>query len=462
MIQGKSKYLMLPVLIVDISLLIFSVLTSSIIQNGTIFLTKNMNFLLVISIFLWVLIIFKKKLYDLPRIIYIDKVLQRYLACLTLFALYSAAIVFLFGDGFVSRFFFIVYLLIFSISIVIWHLLILKIVKRLRKKGMNSYRILLVGSNENMEKFTDRIDANKESGFRIEGLFTDADPLQLKDNYYKGKLDEIIPFCEKNHIHEMVISLPHKKGDLVNKLLGYCENNLIRVGIIPEFSEYLSQIFAIDYFENMPVMKFRREPLESLSNKFFKRGFDTLFSFLIILFVFSWLFPVIAIIIKLTSKGPIFFKQERSGKKGESFYCLKFRSMEVNNESDTLQAKKNDSRITPFGKFLREKSLDELPQFFNVLKGEMSVVGPRPHMIKHTDEYREVVDKFMIRHFAKPGITGWAQINGFRGETKYVKDMKDRAEADIWYIEKWNFLLDIKIIIITIKQVLFSKNENAF
>jgi putative colanic acid biosynthesis UDP-glucose lipid carrier transferase len=167
-------------------------------------------------------------------------------------------------------------------------------------------------------------------------------------------------------------------------------------------------------------------------------------------------------IIKLTSKGSVFFKQERTGKDGASFQCYKFRSMTVNKNSDELQATKNDKRITPFGAFMRKTSIDELPQIFNVLKNEMSLVGPRPHMLKHTDEYRLSVDKFMVRHFAKPGVTGWAQINGFRGETKRVKDMENRAQADIWYIENWSFLLDLKIVLSTAFHMFYKPDENAY
>ena len=174
------------------------------------------------------------------------------------------------------------------------------------------------------------------------------------------------------------------------------------------------------------------------------------------------MFPIIAIIIKLTSKKTAFFLQDFTGKGGFPFRCFKFRSMTVNSNSDNLQATKNDSRVTSFGAFMRKTSIDELPQIINVLLNQMSLVGPRPHMLKHTEEYRVLVDKFMVRHFAKPGVTGWAQINGFRGETKLVKDMENRAAADIWYIENWSFFLDIKIVLSTAWSMIFKKDENAF
>jgi len=263
-------------------------------------------------------------------------------------------------------------------------------------------------------------------------------------------------------VDEIIISLPHHQGELINELFQYADNHMIRVRIIPEFSEYLSQKFSIDYVQSIPILKLRDEPLKSFSNRAIKRVFDVVFSSLVILLIFSWLFPIIALIIKLTSKGPVFFVQQRTGQDGKSFPCIKFRSMTVNAVSDQLQATKGDARITPFGAFMRKTSIDELPQIFNVLFNHMSLVGPRPHMLKHTEEYRVLVDKFMVRHFAKPGVTGWAQINGYRGETKLIKDMKNRAAADIWYIENWSFLLDVRIVIATAWGMFFKQDENAF
>ncbi|OWP61940.1 hypothetical protein CDA63_16695 [Hymenobacter amundsenii] len=182
-----------------------------------------------------------------------------------------------------------------------------------------------------------------------------------------------------------------------------------------------------------------------------KRVVDCLFSLLIVAFFLSWLVPIIAVLIKLDSSGPVFFRQLRTGKDGLPFYCLKFRSMCVNSECDSRQASREDQRITRVGRLLRKTSLDELPQFFNVLRGEMSVVGPRPHMLKHTEQYNGLLENFMIRHAVPPGITGWAQVIGCRGETREVSAMAKRLEADLWYMENWSFLLDIKIILLTIQ-----------
>ena len=316
--------------------------------------------------------------------------------------------------------------------------------------------------NKNIATLIDEIYLNPNYGFQIVGLYTDAIVSNELKNYYRGQLSEITSFLDHNNVDEIIISLPYLQSKLINDLFRYADNNMMRVRVIPEFSEYLSQTFSIEYLQNIPILKLRSEPLKSFTNRALKRLFDVIFSIMLVLLIFSWLFPILAIIIKFTSKGPVFFVQERTGQDGKSFKCFKFRSMTKNSNSDDLQATKNDARITVFGAIMRKTSIDELPQIINVLLNNMSLVGPRPHMIKHTEEYRLSVDKFMVRHFAKPGVTGWAQINGFRGETKKVVDMENRANADIWYIENWSFLLDLKIVFMTSFSMFFKRDENAF
>jgi putative colanic acid biosynthesis UDP-glucose lipid carrier transferase len=192
-----------------------------------------------------------------------------------------------------------------------------------------------------------------------------------------------------------------------------------------------------------------------------KRAFDLVFATLVVVLLLSWLVPLIAIIIKVESKGPTFFKQLRTGQHGKAFYCLKFRSMYLNAEAHSRQASRGDSRVTRVGSFLRKTSLDELPQFINVLRGEMSIVGPRPHMIQHTEVYSKAIHNFMDRHLVMPGITGLAQVSGHRGETKEIAAMAKRVDADIHYLLNWSLWLDVKIVLITVGQV-FKSNENAF
>jgi putative colanic acid biosynthesis UDP-glucose lipid carrier transferase len=461
--KGKSKFTPLLFSIVDIILIIISFfLANQVVFDGNspdiIFYSSSM----LVTFCIWVLLSLKFNLYEIPRIIYTYKVLSENIYAVFNFGLFIGGILFFSDSSRLSPLFLAYVLFYFLLGLLFWRFLSMYIIKTYRKQGNNYRSIALVGLNKNIATLIDEIYLKPKYGYRIAGLFTDANVKNQLEDYYKGGLSEIIAFLDNNAVDEIIISLPHHAGKLINDLFRYADNNMIRVRVIPEFSEYLSQTFSIDYVQNIPILKLRSEPLNSITNRTLKRFFDILFSLIIVFFIFTWLFPIIAIIIKLTSKGPVFFVQERTGKDGVAFNCFKFRSMSVNNNSDNLQATKNDARVTVFGAFMRKTSIDELPQIINVILNQMSLVGPRPHMLKHTDEYRVLVDKFMVRHFAKPGVTGWAQINGFRGETKLVKDMENRAAADIWYIENWSFFLDIKIVLSTAWSMAFKKDENAF
>jgi Undecaprenyl-phosphate glucose phosphotransferase len=278
---------------------------------------------------------------------------------------------------------------------------------------------------------------------------------------YLGGTDDCISYVLNNKVDEIFCTLPNSEAQTIERLMLDADKNLIRFKFIPEYYDYAKKPTFIQSFGHIPVISVRPEPLENMLNRSIKRLFDVVFSLFIILFVFSWLFPILAILIKLESRGPIFFVQERSGRDNKPFKCYKFRSMRVNKDSDKKQATRGDKRITKTGAFIRKTSLDELPQFFNVILGNMSVVGPRPHMISHTQQYSQLIDTFMVRHFLKPGITGWAQIQGLRGETQTTQAMLERVEADVWYLENWSFLLDMKIIFLTVWNA--AKGEkNAF
>lgn len=463
MSQRKTRRVPLFSALVDLILLLFSFLIAKEIAFEG--LTPNIIFyngLTLAWMLLWLVISLKLNLYELPRILQIHKILSRNLYALSVFTFLSGGLIFFTTTYKFSRLFLGTSILVFAMSIFLWRILTTYVLKKLRKRGYNGNKIVLVGINPAVLNLIDQVYLNPNYGFQIEGLFTDALEINESEKYKKGKLSETIYFLKNHKVDELIVSLPHTQSVLINELIRYCDNNMIRVSIIPEFSEYLSQTFFINYVENIPIMKLRREPLQSVTNRVLKRGFDLCFSFLVITLFFTWMFPIIALLVKLSSKGPVFFVQTRTGKEGKPFQCLKFRSMQVNKKSDSLQATKNDARVTRIGAFLRRTSLDELPQFLNVLCNHMSIVGPRPHMLNHTEQYRELVDKFMVRHFAKPGITGWAQIKGYRGETKTVKDMENRANADIWYIENWSFMLDVKIVFKTAFMMLFRKEKKAY
>lgn len=225
------------------------------------------------------------------------------------------------------------------------------------------------------------------------------------------------------------------------------------------YGNYLKRRMHLELIGSVPVLDIRQEPLAQPENRLAKRLFDIVFSLLFLCTIFPIIFIIIGLAIKITSPGPIFFKQKRSGEENKEFWCYKFRSMRVNKDSDKVQATLNDPRKTRLGNFMRKTSIDELPQFINVLLGDMSVVGPRPHMLKHTEEYSKLIDKYMVRHLVKPGITGWAQVTGFRGETKELWQMEGRVERDIWYLEHWTFMLDLYIIYKTVKNAVKGEKE---
>jgi putative colanic acid biosynthesis UDP-glucose lipid carrier transferase len=238
------------------------------------------------------------------------------------------------------------------------------------------------------------------------------------------------------------------------------DDNVLPFYYVPQLSKYVSRNFAITRIGSMPVLTLLHNPLKNPFNSAVKRTFDILFSSIVLL-LSPIIFIPVAIGIKLSSPGPIFFKQERTGHLGRSFNCYKFRTMRVNASADTAQATKDDPRKTKFGDFLRRSSIDELPQFFNVWRGDMSVVGPRPHMLKHTELYSSIISSYMVRHVVRPGITGWAQVNGYRGITDELWKMEKRVECDVWYIEHWNFFLDLKIIVRTVFNAIGGES-NAF
>lgn len=349
---------------------------------------------------------------------------------------------------------------------IIWRFGLIKIIRIYRARGFNNRKVMIIGAGEAAQDFKNMLEHKIEYGYQFLGFFDD-EPAKYDAKIQKqilGSTQDAKQFAVEHKIDELFCALPNDEEDKIKDFIQFGDEHLIRVKIVPDLSRFLTHHLnkvEIDYYGQIPVLTLRNEPLENIVNRFIKRLFDIGFSALVFITVLWWFIPLIALIIKLTSKGPVFFIQERSGIKNKSFRVIKFRTMYMNNESDKKQATRGDERITPIGRFLRGTNLDEMPQFINVLLGQMSVIGPRPHMLKHTEEYSKIIDKFMVRHLVKPGITGWAQVNGYRGETKDVEDMEGRVRADVWYIENWSFSLDLKIIIMTIINMLRGE-ENAF
>lgn len=352
--------------------------------------------------------------------------------------------------------------ILFSILLLSWKTTFLTIRKSRRKFWIKYKKIVIVGANVTGLDLSNFISANPHLGYKVEGIFDDSESLALPGNQKRlGKVEECMDYAMQHGVTEIFWALSGNELEKVKALMQEADKHMIRFRLVPDLKTVFDKCVTMELYGHMPILTLRKEPLDNKANEVIKRAFDILFSSLIIIMLLSWLIPIIALIIKLDSKGPVFFKQLRSGKGNRPFYCYKFRSMTVNTEADVSQATRGDQRITKIGAILRKTSLDELPQFFNVLRGDMSVVGPRPHMLKHTQDYAVLINNFMVRQFLTPGITGWAQVNGYRGETKETSAMTNRVNADLWYLENWSLLLDLKIIILTIRQML-RPNENAF
>ena len=335
------------------------------------------------------------------------------------------------------------------------------LVKRYRQMGRNTRTVVFVGSDPELELLYKKLINDATTGYRMLGYYG-----AKQDNEFTrlGSLDRLMKNLDdpKDLLlgEDMYVCISRRESDKVNKLSRFCDQHMIRFYYVPVSVETLGINLKREMIDDIEVYVTYENPLGNPVNKLIKRLFDIGVSLVALLLLLPFL-PFIAIIIKCQSPGPIFFKQLRTGIDGCEFMMYKFRSMHVNSDADTVQATKDDPRKFAFGNFMRRSNIDELPQFWNVLKGEMSVVGPRPHMLAHTEKYAQEIGKYMVRHFVKPGVTGWAQVTGFRGETQKLWQMEGRVKRDIWYMEHWSIWLDIRIIWMTVKTI-FVHDKNAY
>lgn len=338
------------------------------------------------------------------------------------------------------------------------------ILKYIRSRKSNIRNVVFVGNTSNLAELYDVMMSDPSYGYRVLGYFADKPNESFTRVPYIGKVDEVESWLDKQTdiISGLYCSLTSSQADVIRHIISYCEHHVIVFYSVPNVRNYLKRTMNLAFYGDVPVLYLREMPLASYGNRLLKRSFDIVVSLVFLIFFFSWIFVIVAIIMKITMPGPIFFKQKRSGLDGRDFWCYKFRSMKVNKDADKVQATKDDPRKTKFGNIMRHTNIDELPQFWNVLLGNMSLVGPRPHMLMHTEMYSKLIDKYMVRHFAKPGITGWAQVTGSRGETHELWQMEERVKKDIWYIEHWSFWLDLKIMWLTVYNVIANKNDEAY
>lgn len=341
------------------------------------------------------------------------------------------------------------------------------LLKLYRKRGGNRRNIVLVGIDAAQVGLFGEFRLDPTFGYHVQGYFANekSDYELLTQVSYLGTEKNLEDLIAQNQslgadVDEIYCSLPRSRRALIRQIYHYCDAHVIRFFYVPTINEDLKLPLQSMIVGSQEVYTSYSMPLSQSQNRLIKRAFDVVFS-LLVLIPLAVFIPLIAFLIKHQSPGPVFFSQKRTGMDGKTFNCYKFRSMHVNANADTQQATKDDPRKFPFGNFMRKTNIDELPQFWNVLIGDMSIVGPRPHMLLHTEQYRQLLDKYMVRHFVKPGITGWAQVTGYRGETKELWQMEGRIQRDIWYIENWTFWLDIRIIWLTVKSF-FVHDEHAY
>ena len=423
-------------------------------------LPKNYFTILFIANMAWLVSAYFNGLYLNNGILKYEKfaklTTQTFVLFLTLMLLYLFLIQFDHGRQFISLNF-----IAFGVLLFVTRFVIIIRNDYFPKKGRNSRNIIILGYNELSKQLVEYFATNTKA-FTIKGYFEDYNNInELSAFPILGMRNECVAYAIENGVKEIYSTISPETHSYVYELAHTAEKNMIRFKFVPDFRMFINRNFHVEIINSIPILSLRSEPLEDPAEGLKKRLFDVVFSFLVITLILSWLVPIMAILIKLTSKGPVFFVQLRSGKDNNSFHCFKFRTLRINGDADSKQVTRDDNRITWLGKFLRKSSLDELPQFFNVLIGDMSVVGPRPHMLKHTEDYSRIMNEYMIRHFVKPGVTGWAQVCGYRGEIKKEEELRSRIEHDIHYLENWSLWLDFKIIFLTL-YVTFRGDKNAF
>jgi Undecaprenyl-phosphate glucose phosphotransferase len=409
----------------------------------------------------WFLVISKLKITEIARNTKIENIIWNVLKAVTFHGLIIFSVIGLIKGDDISRAHLLFTYLTLTTGLILWRFIFYYSLRNYRRKGANYRNVVIVGAGRAGNDMYHYLTTDDSHGYKFLGFFDDNPEKCIHREKVLGNVNDLKAYAKKVMIDEIFIAIPLSATKTIREIINIADNSLIRVKIVPDFRGFLNKRVNVDFYDLVPVLTLRQEPLENIFNRIIKRAFDIIFSSLVILLIFPWLFPILAILIKLSSRGPVFFVQQRSGRNNEVFACYKFRSMAVNKDSDKLQATASDPRVTWIGKVLRKSNLDELPQFLNVFMGHMSVVGPRPHMLKHTEDYSKMIDKFMVRHLVKPGITGLAQVNGYRGPTKDTRTMYKRVMYDVWYLENWSVLLDLKIIFLTVFNM--AKGEkNAF
>lgn len=399
----------------------------------------------------WIIIAFKNSFYDVQRYTRIVQIITSLIIQFVFYALLLYAFIGFFKQPFISRLALGNYFLFVFVTISFFKILLYFLLNKYRSTELGNYRnVVVIGDTDKTRQLISIFNSKLDFGFKFKKQFI----LDNEEFYLKKCFNYIL----ENDIDEIYVSVAELSNKRINKIIDFADNNLKELKFIPDNKDIYSKKLKYEYYDYIPIISLRNIPIQEPVNQFIKRAFDILVSLFIIVFILSWLIPILGVLITLESKGPIFFRQDRPGIKEKGFGCYKFRSMSINTITEN-SASRNDPRVTKVGKFIRKTSIDELPQFFNVLFGQMSVVGPRPHLWRQNQIYGTTISKYMVRYFVKPGITGLAQVKGYRGEIETKEDIINRTKYDIFYIENWSILMDFNIVIQTVLNVIRGEDK---
>jgi len=414
------------------------------------FISDTYLFSFYISLF-WIVIAFRTNFYTVERYTRFLQIVRLLLIQFVFYALILYAFIGFFKQPYISRlglgnYFLFVFGVVFFFKILLYFLL-----KKYRSTQLGNYRnVVVVGATDKTRQLIDLFNNKPGFGFKFKKQFN------LSGDEFS--LSKCFLYILENEIDEIYVSISELSNKQISRIIDFADNNLKELKFIPDNKNIYSKRLKYEYYDYIPILSLRNIPIQEGVNQVTKRVFDVLVSLAVIICILSWLIPILGLLIVLESKGPIFFRQDRPGIKEKGFGCYKFRSMGINNSTES-SASRNDPRVTKIGKFIRKTSIDELPQFFNVLFGDMSVVGPRPHLWRQNEMYGTTISKYMVRYFVKPGITGLAQIKGYRGEIETKEDIVNRTKYDVFYIENWSLLMDFNIVIQTFLNILRGEDK---
>lgn len=461
MLNRYLKICSIQILVFDfISLNGFFFFTQYWMQQYNIPVHVDEDAFLLVSNISWAIALYTTGIYFMSQQLSLERITRKTIQSMLYYILLILLFVFLNKEAY-NRMFITTYCLLFITVALIDRMFFYMLTNYILRRKEIERKVVIVGYNDLSKQLVDNLMGRK-SNLRFEGYFEEYSNVH-ELSYYPviGNLQDCVTYAQTNNIREIYSTLSPEQFPYLYTLAHEAERHFIRFRFVPDFRMFVNRQIYIDYLDNIPIISLRSEPLDDIANRIRKRVFDIMFSAFVMVFILSWLIPLLALLVKLESRGPVFFIQHRTGRNNQTFRCLKFRSMYVNNDANHKQASRNDRRFTKIGRILRKTNLDEMPQFLNVFVGDMSIVGPRPHMLKHTEEYSAIIQKYMIRHFLKPGITGWAQVNGYRGEITEEVHLRKRIEHDIWYMENWSVYLDLRIIFLTVFNTIRG-DKNAF